>query len=208
METILDMNIFVPYSRQYTLNKYLIDDVLDIFEIETEIIANYITRLTHHSSVDRIVLYTNEKESFQNIKSTKLEIQARAKETETLNNRASLIEIGKEIFFKNNFIQANPLFPMISINTLRNINDMMNQGSTNCFLGLEGDAYTVEEERKKLQASGRQFMDLGALTAYSTNADNEIWQACTDFQTFEMINLRSKQDVPMIKAAMNMGIFA
>lgn len=202
------MNIFLPYSRNYTLNKYQINDALDIYEIETEVIANYITRLSHHSSIDRIVLYTNEKESFQNIKSTKLEIHARAKETETFNDRASLVKIGKEIFIEDNFIQANPLFPMISINTLKNINGLMNQEDINCFLGLEGDAYTVEEERIKLRASGRQFMDLGALSAYSTTADSKEWRAYTEFQTFEMINLRSKQDVPMIKAAMNMGIFA
>lgn len=202
------MNIFLPYSRKYTLNKYQINDALDIYEIETEIIANYITRLTHQSCIDRIVLYTNEKESFQTIKSTKIDIQARAKETETLNDRDSLIKIGKEIFFEDNFIQANPLFPMISINTLKNINSLMNKEDINCFLGLEGDAYTVEEERIKLRASGRQLMDLGALTAYSASADSKSWQAYTEFQTFEMINLRTKQDVPMIKAAMNMGIFA
>ena len=199
------LKLFIPFSRSYLSEAYGVKKKEVQILIEDDIIHNFILRLCRNSEVAEIVVYSNDLIRCRDIQSSKLRFAHRDSSLDKVKSRREIESVGRQIFKNEMFAQVNPLFPLLSIETIRSVLNICEKSDCNSFMGISGTTLKLKGPFF-VHENGDHTLDYGAVTGYGRAADNNNWKCFGEHLSIETLNLRTERDIATIKAVMNLGM--
>ena len=200
----MKVNLFVPYSREYISRKYKVTGEDLFYLIENDIIPNFLKKMSTINRVKKIFFYSNELIMKNNSSKSKLEFIGRPPESYLVDSRQELISLIDLSIVHEPVILANPLFPLVSAETMDNFIDAMEFHRKNVFLGFAGN---IRHKNKNYfsELERHHYWDYGALTGYFGVSNLHEWKVFENFSFIEMVSIRNLNDITTIKTIQNMG---
>ena len=198
------VKVFMPYSRSYVISKYPGLDVSLLKLFEQIIFPKFLQRIASIDAVDSIICASNDLENLVISEKSKLNLYVRDEQDLGQLSRNELVDYGCKISQSTNFVMINPLFPLLSINTISSIITEMSLSECNVFMGNLGlcrdlDGATV--------APGLSHMawDLGSITAYFNCQGLAPWKLYSNYSSLETLSVRNINDFNLINTLQVMG---
>ena len=101
-------------------------------------------------------------------------------------------------------ILVNPLFPLVSVETIDKFIDTMEFHQKNIFLGFTGGV-RHKNENSFSELERCHYWDYGALTGYFDISNLHEWKIFENFSSIETISIRNFNDIAIIKTIQSMG---
>ena len=200
----MKVNLFVPYSRAYISRKYNVTGEDIFYLVENDIIPNFLKKISTINRVKKIFFYSNEIIMKNNSSKSKLEFIDRPPESYLVDSRQELISLINLPTEHEPLIFVNPLFPLISAETMNKFIDAMEFHQKNVFLGFTGN---IRHKNKNYfsELERHHYWDYGALTGYFDESKLHEWKVFEDFSFTEMVSIRNLNDISIIKTIQSMG---
>jgi hypothetical protein len=199
----MKVNLFIPYSRDYISRKYKVTGE-DIFHlIENDIISTFLSKISVISRVKKIYFYSNELIPQNHSSKSKLEFIDRPPESYLVDSRQELIYLMDHSIVNEPLILTNPLFPLVSVETIDKFIDSMEFYQKNMFLGFAGGVR--HKNKNSFSELERYYWDYGALTGYFDVSKLHEWKIFENFSSIETISIRNFNDIAIIKTIQSMG---
>ena len=199
------INILIPYSREYVTNTYKISDSNILNFIEKKLITALISRLSEGLDVKNITILSNDLAHLKDMQSKKVFIRSRSDSTLDISNRSDLEDLGRIEFLGQNFLMVNALFPLITLNTLRELNRFILRENTNVFLGTKGKSRACDQGMISAVCED-MIWDFGAVTGVCGRSSIHQWSVFSDYTTMELLNVRKPQDIQQIISILSLGL--
>tara|TARA_B100000780_G_scaffold160757_1_gene112352 strand:- start:3303 stop:3920 length:618 start_codon:yes stop_codon:yes gene_type:complete len=199
------INILIPYSREYVSNTYKISDPDILYIIEKKLILNLISRLSEGLDIKKIAVLSNDLEHLKGMQSNKVFIRPRSTSTLNISSRSDLEDLGRIEFPAQNFLMVNALFPLMTLNTLRNLNSFILRENTNVFLGTKGKSRSSDQGVVSL-ACEDTIWDFGAVTGVCGHSSIHQWSVFSEYTTIELLNVRKAEDIQQIISILSLGL--
>ena len=198
------MKIFMPYSRSYVLKKYSGLDEFLLRLFEQEIFPNFLNSVASITSVDQIICASNDLGDLLISKKSKIKLLLRSQRDLGQLSREQIVAYGQKLTSSDRIVLINPLFPLLSKNTIELIIEEMNTTKSNVFLGNIGAC----RELNGTELSSDFFQsawDLGAITAFYNCKSESSWKLYSNYSSLETLSIRNKRDFDLIKTMQIMG---
>ena len=200
-----NINILIPYSRAYVTRTYKVSEQDAKHVIEQNLILKLISRLSEGLDVKKITVLSNDLKHLESTQSKKIFFRQRPSATEYISDRSDLENLGRMEFPGQNFLMVNPLFPMITLKTVREINQLVSNKSTNVFLGAQGKCRSCEQEMINLPGNDMMW-DFGAISGVCGKSSIHQWEPFSEYTTMEVMNVRKAEDVQQILQILSLGL--
>ena len=203
---MFDFNIIIPYSRLHFLkNSYLsvTGELLELFE--SEIFPYFIEKIITIERLSRLTIYSNDASVIRLPLSRKITIVNRKPLSEELSRREDLIGEIKENIKSEDFLIINPMFPLLRTDTIIKFFDQFEKSENNLFLGTTGLSRQYLSEDKGGNQLDKVHYDFGAINGIKTDHSNKCWSSFNEFNSAELLTIRSLNDFILIKTIRKMG---
>jgi len=200
-----DINILIPYSRQYVGETYKIKEKNIFNIIEHQLILKLVTRLSEGLNVAKIIILSDDLDHIKRVQSKKIFVQPRPVSSENISDRSGLEALGKTAFPDQDFLVVNALFPLISLNTVMQIHSIMSSKKTNVFLGSSGKCRQVQKGLISPKYE-EVIWDFGAVTGFCSSESIKTWQTYSEYATTEVMNVRKTEDIYQIVSTLSLGL--
>ena len=200
-----DINILIPYSRQYVGETYKIHEENIFNIIEHQLILKLVTRLSEGLDVAKIIILSDDLDHIKRVQSKKIFVQPRPASSENISDRSGLEALGRTAFPDQDFLVVNALFPLISLNTVMQIHSIMSSKNTNVFLGSSGKCRQVEQGLINPKYE-EVIWDFGAVTGFCSNKSINTWETYSEYATTEVMNVRKTEDIYQIVSTLSLGL--
>lgn len=124
----------------------------------------------------------------------------RAKKTGNILQRQKLLEVVDSLQLSRFFL-LNPLFPLVSLSSLKKIYDIMIRDHQNVILSTTG---IVHAHGREIEFGAH--LEHGAATAFYDYTSSEPPNAFTDFASLEVLSMRKSKDIELIKIIQDIGM--
>jgi hypothetical protein len=200
-----DINILIPYSRQYVGETYKIHEKNIFNIIEHQLILKLVTRLSEGLNVAKIIILSDDLDHIKRVQSKKIYVQPRPVLSENISDRSGLEALGRTAFPSQDFLVVNALFPLISLNTVMQIHSIMSSKKTNVFLGSSGKCRQFDQGLISPRYE-EVIWDFGAVTGFCSNESINAWEAYSEYATTEVMNVRKTEDIYQIVSTLSLGL--
>jgi hypothetical protein len=200
-----DINILIPYSRQYVGETYKIHEKNIFNIIEHQLILKLVTRLSEGLNVAKIIILSDDLDHIKLVQSKKIFVQPRPLLSENISDRSGLEALGRLEFPNQDFLVVNALFPLISLNTVMQIHNIMATKKINVFLGSSGKSRHVEQGLISPKYE-EVIWDFGAVTGFCSKKSINTWEAYSEYATTEVMNVRKTEDIYQIVSTLSLGL--
>lgn len=194
----------MPYSRSYVLSKYPGLDLSLLKLFEEDIFPKFLNNVASLRNVDQIICASNDFEGLILSKKSKIKLLLRSERDLAQLSRREIVEFGQKLTSSDCFILINPLFPLVSKNTIKLIIEEMNLLKSNIFLGNIG-ACRESNGTKFTSELTQSAWDLGAVTAFYNCKMETSWRLYSNYSSLETLSIRNKRDFDLIKTMQIMG---